>query len=76
MTNAVYIFSVLITSLLVSLLFGTRIINFIKKLQPLGQEIKDIMPDNHKKKAGTPNMGGLIIFIGAFFINYIWIAPF
>lgn len=56
----------LFIAFLISAIFGKYFVNFMKKIQPFGQIIKDIMPENHKKKAGTVNMGGIIIFVGFF----------
>ncbi len=49
-----------IFSLIVSLLFGKRIINYIKKRQ-IGETVRDLGLAGEKQKAGTPTMGGLII---------------
>ena len=49
-----------ITSLIISLLFGKRIIDFIRNKQ-IGETIRDLGLDGEKQKAGTPTMGGLII---------------
>jgi phospho-N-acetylmuramoyl-pentapeptide-transferase len=49
-----------IASLVVSLLFGKRIINYIKKRQ-IGETVRDLGLAGEKQKAGTPTMGGLII---------------
>ncbi len=50
----------LITSLTISLVFGKRIIEFIRKKQ-IGETIRELGLDGQTKKAGTPTMGGLII---------------
>src|SRR2546430_8622369 len=49
-----------IFSLIVSLLFGKRIINFIKNKQ-IGETVRDLGLAGEKQKSGTPTMGGLII---------------
>ena len=49
-----------ICSLIVSLLFGKRIINYIKKRQ-IGETVRDLGLAGEKQKTGTPTMGGLII---------------
>ena len=47
-------------SLFIAWLAGKRIIKFLRgKL--LGETIRELGPKTHKKKAGTPTMGGLII---------------
>lgn len=50
----------LITSLLISMVFGKRIIEFIRRKQ-IGETIRELGLDGQTKKAGTPTMGGLII---------------
>ena len=50
----------LITSLLITLIFGKRIIEFIRKKQ-IGETIRELGLDGQTKKAGTPTMGGIII---------------
>ncbi len=49
-----------ITSLLVSMVFGGRIINLIRKKQ-IGEEIRSLGLAGEDAKRGTPTMGGLII---------------
>ena len=49
-----------ITSLLVSLVFGGRIIRLIKKNQ-IGEEVRKLGLLGEESKSGTPTMGGLII---------------
>ncbi len=49
-----------ITSLVISMLFGKRIINFLKRKQ-VGETIRDLGLDGQIQKQGTPTMGGVII---------------
>ena len=49
-----------ITSLLVSMVFGGRIIDFIRK-QQIGEEVRSLGLAGEDSKRGTPTMGGLII---------------
>ncbi|MBI4931263.1 MAG: phospho-N-acetylmuramoyl-pentapeptide-transferase [Bacteroidetes bacterium] len=49
-----------ITSLIISLLFGKRIINLLHRKQ-VGETIRDLGLVGEKQKQGTPTMGGLII---------------
>ena len=49
-----------ITSLLVSMVFGGRIINFIRNKQ-IGEEVRELGLQGEAQKKGTPTMGGLII---------------
>lgn len=50
----------LIFSLIISLLFGKRIINFIRKKQ-IGETIRELGLEGQTQKSGTPTMGGIII---------------
>ena len=50
----------LITSLIVSLLFGGKIINIIRNKQ-IGEDIRELGLEGEESKKGTPTMGGLII---------------
>jgi len=50
----------IITSLIVSLVFGGRIIKIIKGYQ-IGEEVRKLGLKGEDKKSGTPTMGGLII---------------
>jgi phospho-N-acetylmuramoyl-pentapeptide-transferase len=50
----------IITSLLISLLFGKRIINYIR-IKQVGETIRNLGLEGQNQKQGTPTMGGLII---------------
>ncbi|MFZ7115362.1 MAG: phospho-N-acetylmuramoyl-pentapeptide-transferase [Bacteroidota bacterium] len=50
----------LIMSLIISLLFGKKIIGILLKKQ-VGETVRDLGLDGQKVKQGTPTMGGLII---------------
>lgn len=50
----------LLSSLIITMLFGKRIINFIRKKQ-IGETIRELGLEGQNEKAGTPTMGGLII---------------
>ena len=52
----------IILSLLISTIFGKRIIRFLQKKQ-VGETIRDLGLEGQKEKAGTPTMGGLIIIL-------------
>jgi len=49
-----------ITSLVISLLFGKRWINYLNRKQ-VGETIRDLGLEGQLEKQGTPTMGGLII---------------
>ncbi|MFM7017069.1 MAG: phospho-N-acetylmuramoyl-pentapeptide-transferase [Bacteroidota bacterium] len=53
----------LITSLMITLVFGKRIINILLKLQ-VGETIRDLGLAGQSEKKGTPTMGGIIIIAG------------
>jgi phospho-N-acetylmuramoyl-pentapeptide-transferase len=71
-----------VTAMLISLLFGRKLINGLKKWN-IGQQIREEGPQAHIAKRDTPTMGGLLI-IGAVIIStllwaklsglYIWIT--
>ncbi|MCM1264702.1 MAG: phospho-N-acetylmuramoyl-pentapeptide-transferase [Candidatus Gastranaerophilales bacterium] len=50
--------------LILCLLFGIPYIDFLKK-KTIGQYIRDLAPENHKQKEGTPTTGGVFIIISA-----------
>ena len=52
----------IILSLLISTIFGKRIIRFLQKKQ-VGETIRDLGLEGQNEKAGTPTMGGIIIII-------------
>jgi len=52
----------IILSLLISMVFGGRIIRYMKRLQ-IGESIRDLGLDGQKEKEGTPTMGGVIIIM-------------
>jgi len=52
----------IILSLLISTIFGRRIIRFLQK-QQVGETIRDLGLDGQVEKAGTPTMGGIIIIL-------------
>ena len=62
----------LITSLIISLVFGKRIIEFIRRKQ-IGETIRELGLTGQSEKKGTPTMGGLII-IGAIIIPTLLFA--
>ena len=50
----------LITSLIVSIFFGKKIINLLRK-QQIGETVRDLGLAGQIEKSGTPTMGGIII---------------
>jgi len=61
-----------ITSLLISMVFGKRIINSLLNKQ-VGESIRDLGLTGQMEKAGTPTMGGLII-LGAILVPVLLFA--
>ncbi len=58
-------------SLIISLLIGKKIIDLLRK-KLIGESIRTDGPDSHKKKAGTPTMGGLIILAAILIPTLLW----
>lgn len=54
--------SAVIISLIISMLFGSRIIKYLKRLQ-IGESVRDLGLEGQKSKEGTPTMGGIIIIL-------------
>ena len=52
----------MILSLLISIVYGKRIIRFLQK-QQVGETIRDLGLEGQAQKAGTPTMGGVIIIL-------------
>ncbi|MEO8086887.1 MAG: phospho-N-acetylmuramoyl-pentapeptide-transferase [Bacteroidota bacterium] len=50
----------IIFSLMISMIFGKNIINYLRKKQ-IGETVRDLGLEGQKQKQGTPTMGGLII---------------
>ncbi|MCH2196594.1 phospho-N-acetylmuramoyl-pentapeptide-transferase [Kordia sp.] len=51
-----------ILSLLISMIFGKKIINYLRSKQ-IGETVRDLGLAGQKEKAGTPTMGGIIIIL-------------
>lgn len=52
----------IILSLLISTIYGKRIIKFLQS-QQVGESIRDLGLEGQSEKAGTPTMGGIIIIL-------------
>lgn len=52
----------IILSLLIVIIFGRRIIDFLRRKQ-IGEEIRDLGLQGQLQKKGTPTMGGVIILV-------------
>ena len=51
-----------IFSLLISTIYGKRIINYLRRKQ-IGESVRDLGLEGQIEKAGTPTMGGIIIIL-------------
>jgi phospho-N-acetylmuramoyl-pentapeptide-transferase len=60
-----------LTSMTVWFILGPKFIQFIKDYR-VRQYIRAEGPESHKKKAGTPTMGGVLVLISALFSCLLW----
>src|SRR5215813_11878339 len=60
-----------ITALLISLLFGGRLIEALRKWN-VGQQIREEGPQAHMIKRGTPTMGGVLIIGSVIISTLLW----
>jgi phospho-N-acetylmuramoyl-pentapeptide-transferase len=60
-----------VTALLISFLFGPRIIRKLRELK-VGQKIRHDGPETHLSKSGTPTMGGILIIISVVVAVLLW----
>jgi phospho-N-acetylmuramoyl-pentapeptide-transferase len=60
-----------ITALLLSFLFGPKLIRLLERRQ-IGQEIRSDGPKTHFAKKGTPSMGGLLIILCTLVPALLW----
>ncbi len=61
----------LIFSLIISILYGNRIIHFLRRKQ-IGETVRDLGLAGQKEKAGTPTMGGIIIILAILIPCLLW----
>lgn len=59
---------------MIMIVFGRTFIRFMHKIQGRGQPISENVPLEHRKKAGTPSMGGILILI-AIFVSSMLFMP-
>jgi len=55
-----------ITSLLISMVFGKKLIDRLHRLQ-VGETVRDLGLEGQQEKSGTPTMGGIIILMAIVF---------
>src|SRR5213075_374397 len=60
-----------VTAMLISLLFGRRVIDGLKKWN-IGQQIREEGPQAHIAKQHTPTMGGLLIIASVIISTLLW----
>lgn len=60
-----------LTAMFLALVFGPWLIRKLRELQ-IGQYIREEGPQEHKKKAGTPTMGGVLIVISTAVPVLMW----
>jgi phospho-N-acetylmuramoyl-pentapeptide-transferase len=60
-----------VTALLISLLFGGRVIRYLRDLN-IGQQIREEGPQAHMAKRGTPTMGGVLIIASVLISTLLW----
>ena len=60
-----------VTAMLISLLFGGRLIEALKKWD-IGQQIREEGPQAHIAKQHTPTMGGLLIIASVIISTLLW----
>jgi phospho-N-acetylmuramoyl-pentapeptide-transferase len=60
-----------LTAMFLALVFGPWLIRRLRELQ-IGQFIREEGPEGHKKKAGTPTMGGVLIVLSTAVPVLLW----
>jgi len=60
-----------VTAMLISILFGSLFITFLKKRQ-VKENIRKDGPQTHLTKEGTPTMGGLLILLSIIIPTILW----
>lgn len=54
------------------LTFGRRVIGSLKSWKESGQPIRELGPESHKAKAGTPTMGGIMIIFSVLITCFLF----
>ncbi len=60
------------TALIIGLLLGPWLISYLRVRQGKGQPIREVGPQSHFAKRGTPTMGGLLILIAVTVSALLW----
>jgi len=61
----------LMTSILISLILSPPLIRRLRALK-LGQPIRELGPETHFEKKGTPTMGGVVIIFATLLSAFLW----
>jgi phospho-N-acetylmuramoyl-pentapeptide-transferase len=60
-----------VTSLIIAFALGPVVIRRLQ-LAGVGQVVREVGPESHREKTGTPTMGGLIIILAATISTLVW----
>jgi phospho-N-acetylmuramoyl-pentapeptide-transferase len=60
-----------VSALAIALIVGPKMIERLSRYQ-IGQVIRDVGPQSHLTKAGTPTMGGMLILVAIFASTLLW----
>jgi len=60
-----------VTALLICFIFGDWVISKLEAMQ-VGETIRSDGPDHHRKKAGTPTMGGVLVLAAIILPTLMW----
>lgn len=69
------IFFTILLGFLISVILSPIFIPFLRRLK-FGQSIREEGPKSHKKKSGTPTMGGLVILLSIVVTTFIMISKY
>ncbi|HET6344985.1 MAG TPA: phospho-N-acetylmuramoyl-pentapeptide-transferase [Myxococcota bacterium] len=61
-----------LTALVLTLWLFPRFIRFLRERQHGETKVREDTPDTHRKKHGTPTMGGLFILMAVAFSSWLW----
>ncbi len=61
----------MVTSLFLAFVLGPVVIRWLRSLR-FGQVVRELGPESHLAKAGTPTMGGLLIIIACVVATLLW----
>ncbi|EMW6872661.1 phospho-N-acetylmuramoyl-pentapeptide-transferase [Providencia stuartii] len=61
----------LLTALAIALWMGPRLITYLQKMQ-IGQVVRDVGPESHFSKRGTPTMGGILTLFSISISVLLW----